>query len=128
MTFTETRVKGLWNVGVKYTKVLWGHRCTVFARGHFNEWEPSRDADLFDVCADRIREIQDLVIRVRESGLADVYFRRDRINIVFDCRVATVEYENALEPMNVYHIVQGTRLSHEQLALFEGCNYEGVRP
>ena len=125
--FTETRVKGLWYVGVKYTKVLWGYRCTVFVRGHFNEWEPSRDADLFDVCADRIREIQDLVIRVRESGLADVYFRRDRINIVFDWRVATVEYENALEPMNVYHIVQGTRLSHEQLTLFEGCNYEGVR-
>ena len=127
VTFTETRVKGLWNVGVKYTKVLWGHRCTVFARGHFNEWESSRDAWLVDACTDRIREIQDLVIRVRESGLADAYFHRDRINIVFDWRVATVEYDNALEPMNVYHIVQGTRLSHEQMNLFEGFNYEGVR-
>ena len=127
VTFTEACAKGLWNVGVKYTKVLWGHRCTVFARGYFNEWESSRDAALFDACADRIREIQDLVIRIRESGLADVYFRRDCINIVFDWRGATVEYENALEPMNVYHIVQGARLSHEQLALFEGCEYEGVR-
>ena len=127
VTFTETRVKGFWNVGVKYTKVLWGHRCTVFARGHFNERESSRDAVLFDACADRIREIQNLVIRIRESGLADVYFRRDCITVVFDWRAATVEYEDALKPMNVYHIVQGTRLSHEQLALFEGCEYEGVR-
>ena len=126
--FTETRAKGLWNVGVKYTKVLWGYRVTVFARGHFSEWEPSHDAGLIDVCMDRIREIQSLVIRVRESGLADAYFRRNRINVIFDWRFATVEYENALEPMNVYHIVQGTRLSHEQAALFEGCNYEGVRP
>ena len=77
---------------------------------------------------DRIHDIQDLAIRIRESGLADVYFRRDCINVVFDWRVATVEYEDALKPMNVYHIVQGTRLSHEQLALFEGCEYEGVRP
>ena len=127
VSFTESCTKGLWNIGVKYTKVLWGHRCTVFARGYFNEWEPSRDAWLVDVCMDRIREIQDLVIRIRESGLADVYFRRDRINIVFDWRGATVEYEDVLKPMNVYHIVQGTRLSHEQLALFEGCEYEGVR-
>ena len=127
VTFTETLAKGLWNVGVKYTKVLWGHRCTVFAQGRFSEWEPYRDAILFDACADRIREIQDLVIRIRESGLADAYFRRCLINVIFDWRVATVEYENALEPMNVYHIVQGTRLSDEQVALFEGCNYEGVR-
>lgn len=127
VTFTETCAKGLWNVEVKYTKVLWGHRCTVFAQGHFNEWEPSYNAWLVDVCMDRIREIQNLVIRVRESGLADVYFRRDRINVIFDWRGATVEYEDALKSMNVYHVVQGARLSHEQLALFEGCDYEGVR-
>lgn len=128
VTFTETCAKGLWNVGVKYTKVLWGHRCAVFAQGHFNEWEPSYNAWLVDVCMDRIREIQNLVIRVRESGLGDVHFRRDRINVIFDWRTAAVEYEDALKPMNVYHIVQGTRLTHEQMALFEGCNYEGARP
>jgi len=128
VTFTETCVKGLWNVGAKYTKVLWGRKCNIFAYGYFNEWEPSREAGLVDVCMDRVREIQDLVIGVRESGMADVYIRREHIAVIFDNNVtALVDYQDADEPMNVWHSVQGTRLTHEQLALFEGCEYEGVR-
>ena len=127
VTFTESCIKGLWNVGVKYEKRLWGKTCKVYARTYFNEWNPTRDAEIVDTCASRVREIQDLVFSIRESGLADVYFRDGVIAVIFAKVVALVEYEDGEVPMNVYLPVQGSRLSHEQMNLFEGCNYEGVR-
>jgi hypothetical protein len=128
VTFTESCAKGLWNVSVKYTKTLWGRKCNIFAHGHFNVWEPLREANLVDACMDRVREIQNLVITIRESDLADVYIRREHIAVIFDNNVtAFVDYRDADKPMNVWHSVQGTRLTHEQMAIFEGCEYEGVR-
>lgn len=125
--FVERTVSGAWYVSVKYSVILWGRTCRVFAATGFSVYEHLPEPVCFDRCRARIDEIASLVHKLKNSDACDVYLRDGVISVIFDDVVALVDYQNADAPMSVYLPVHGAHLTQEQRDLFEDCEYEGVR-